>query len=209
MKSKVSQTIVAANRKFVKEGFLSQRTDKGEWKRRYFFLLSDLLIRARANRRKENSYIFIEKVNLKRLEISRTLQFDIKDLVNKDLRTCCFELNHPHPIRYVLSASSPEEKNEWCLAFERQLEELHEIEVKKEEVNKKISTHKAHVAKNLIAQSLMQHATVKVSGSVGTGTTLRDRMTSAKSGNVASGPVGTAGSAKSRTADPSTIRAYA
>jgi len=42
MKSKVSETIVAANRKFVKEGFLHQRTDKGEWKKRYFFFIERL-----------------------------------------------------------------------------------------------------------------------------------------------------------------------
>jgi len=141
------------------------------------------------------------------MELARTLQFDVKDLVSKDLRPRCFELIHPHPIRYTLLASSPEEKNEWCVAFERLLEELHEAEAKHEEAVKKISVNKAHMAKSLIAHSLMQHATAKVPGTTTGGSLLRDRMQSAKSGS--SGPVGTAGSAKSRTADPSTIRAYA
>jgi len=65
------------------------------------------------------------------------------------------------------------------------------------------------MAKSLIAQSLMQHATAKAPGTTTSGSLLRDRMQSAKSGSSGSGAVGTAGSAKSRTADPSTIRAYA
>jgi len=70
------------------------------------------------------------------------------------------------------------------------------------------------MAKNLIAQSLMQHATVKVPGAAAGGSTLRDRMQAAKSGGNAAPVItlpviGTAGSSKSRTADPSTIRAYA
>jgi len=43
----LKKSLVAANRKFVKEGFLHQRTEKGEWKKRYFFLFSDCMIRAR------------------------------------------------------------------------------------------------------------------------------------------------------------------
>jgi len=143
------------------------------------------------------------------MELSRTLQFDVKDLVSKDLRPRCFEVVHPHPIRYTLLASTSEEKNEWCIAFERLLEELHEAEAKHEEAVKKISVNKAHMAKSLIAQSLMQHATAKAPGTTTSGSLLRDRMQSAKSGSSGSGAVGTAGSAKSRTADPSTIRAYA
>jgi len=173
--------------------------------------LSDLLIRARANRKQKGSYIFIEKVNLKRMELARTLQFDVKDLVSKDLRPRCFEVIHPHPIRYTLLAATIEDKNEWCIAFERLLEELHEAEAKHEEAVKKISVNKAHMAKSLIAQSLMQHATVKVPGTTSSGSLLRDRMQSAKSGSGSGGgsSAGSAGSSKSRTADPSTIRAYA
>jgi len=74
---------------------------------------------------------------LKRLEISRTLLTDVKDLVSKDLRPRCFEISHPHPIRYILSAPTIEEKNEWCLEFERLVDELHDAEAKHEEAVKK------------------------------------------------------------------------
>jgi len=189
-----TKSLVAANRKYVREGFLTQRTEKGEWKKRYFFLFSDLLIRARVNRKQKGTYIFIEKVNLAKLELSRTLGSDVKDLVSKEIRNRAFEVNHPHPIRYILSATTIEEMNEWCEDIEHHLTEIKEAEAKHAEAVLKISSQKANVAKNLIAKSLMQH-TVKVGS--GGGGNLRERMQNAKSNQ------------KSKTVDPSTIKAYA
>jgi len=189
-----TKSLVAANRKFVREGFLSQRTEKGDWKKRYFFLLSDLLIRARVNRKQKGSYIFIEKVNLVKMELSRSLGSDVKDLVSKEIRNRSFEINHPHPIRYILSAPTLDEMNVWCDDIDRLLTDIKEAEAKHADAVKKISEKKAIVAKNLIAQSLMQH-TVKVTA--GSGTTLRERMKDAKSGP------------KSKTVDAATFRSYA
>jgi len=116
------------------------------------------------------------------------------------MRSKAFEVNHPHPIRYILAASTPAEKNEWCEEIERLLTDIKEAEAKHEEAVLKISAQKASVAKNLIAASLMQHTVVGTNG----GSNFRARMQNAKTPNAA-GPAGV----KSRTADPSTIRAYA
>uniref|UniRef100_A0A6B2L1F2 DH domain-containing protein n=1 Tax=Arcella intermedia TaxID=1963864 RepID=A0A6B2L1F2_9EUKA len=198
MKGKVSDSIVAANRKYVKEGFLLQRTEKGEWKKRYFFLLSDMLIRARANRKQKGTYIFIEKVNLKRMEVFRTLQSDVKDLVSKEMRSKSFELQHPHPIRYTLQAGSPEEKNDWCCEFEKLLSELHDAETKHEEALKKISINKASKAKAQISQTLM-YTINQTNQTPSSG--VRDRIQSAKSASTG------VASYQSRTVDPNTFRA--
>jgi len=110
-------------------------------------------------------------------------------------------VNHPHPIRYVLAAPSIELKNEWCLEFERVLAELHEAEAKHEEAVRKIASKKAHVAKSLISQSLMQHASVNLSGENCKSILRENRQTANVGGN--------SGSYKSKTADATTVRAYA
>jgi len=164
-------------------------------KKRYFFLFSDLLIRARVNRKQKGSYIFIEKVSLTKLELSRTLGSDVKDLVTKEMRSKAFEINHPHPIRYILAATTKEDMTEWYDDIERLLVDIKDAEAKHEEAVLKISAQKATVAKSIIAQSLMQH-TVKVGNQNGN---FRERLQNVK----------TSSQQKSKTVvDPYALRAY-
>jgi len=194
----LKKSLVAANRKFVKEGFLYQRTDKGEWKKRYFFLFSDCMIRARPSRKQKGTYIFIEKVTLKKGAVSTNLGSDIEPEIDEEHRKRYFEFNQPHPVRYILGAATVEDRNDWCAAIQRALEDVNEVEREHEEVAKKISVQKAHMAKNLIAASLMQHATLSPGTMSGSGGGYRERL----------GSSGKSLPQKSMTADPSNIRAY-
>jgi len=133
----LKKSLVAANRKFVKEGFLHQRTDKGEWKKRYFFLFSDCMIRARPSRKQKGTYIFIEKVTLKKGVVSTNLGSDIEPEIDEDNRKRYFEFNQPHPVRYILMAATVEDRNDWCAAILRALSDVNESEREHEEVAKK------------------------------------------------------------------------
>uniref|UniRef100_A0A6B2L2V1 DH domain-containing protein n=1 Tax=Arcella intermedia TaxID=1963864 RepID=A0A6B2L2V1_9EUKA len=188
--SGMKKSLVAANRKFIKEGFLVQKTEKNEWKKRYFFLFSDCLIRARPNRKQKGTYIFIEKVSLKKGTVS-SLDKQEELEVEESQRPHSFEFKQPHPLRYVLVASSVEEKHDWMNAIQRALDEISKAEQEHEEVAKKISVQKAHMARNLIAASLLQH----------TGGSYRDRLNS-----TGGSPKN---SQKSNTVDPSNMRSFA
>jgi len=194
----LKKPLAAASRKFIKEGVLYHRTEKGEWKKRYFFLFNDSMVRARLNRKQKGSYIFIEKVTLRQGHVWFDLQSDIESEINPEQRDRYFEFTQPHPLRYVLCAPSVEAKREWCNAILRALDEMNESDREHQEVKKKISVQKAHMAKNLITASFMQHTT---SGTNSPTQTSRDRLTNRS-------PSTPSTSNKSMTADSSNIRAY-
>jgi len=154
----LKKPLAAASRKFIKEGILYHRTEKGEWKKRYFFLFNDCMVRARLNRKQKGSYVFIEKVTLRQGQVYFILHPDIEDEIPEPDRDRYFEFTQPHPLRYVLCAPTVEDKREWCNAIQRALDEMNEAEREHQEVKKKISVQKAHMAKNLITVSLMQQA---------------------------------------------------
>jgi len=163
----LKKPLAAASRKFIKEGILHHRTEKGEWKKRYFFLFNDCMVRARLNRKQKGTYIFIEKVTLRQGQVYFILHPDIEDEIPESDRDRYFEFTQPHPLRYVLCAPSVEEKKEWCHAIQRALDEMNEAEREQSEIRKKISAQKAHMAKNLITVSLMQRNMVGRSNSNG------------------------------------------
>jgi FYVE/RhoGEF/PH domain-containing protein 5/6 len=170
----LKKPLAAASRKFIKEGILFHRTEKGEWKKRYFFLFNDSMVRARLNRKQKGSYIFIEKVTLRQGHVWFELQTDIESEIDQAERERYFEFTQPHPLRYVLCAPKVEDKREWCNAIQRALDEMNESDREHQEVKKKISVQKAHMAKNLITASFMQHTS---SGTNSPTSTSRDRLT--------------------------------
>jgi hypothetical protein len=151
----LKKPLASASRKFIKEGLLYHRTEKGEWKKRYFFLFNDCMVRARPNGKQKGSYIFIEKVTLRQGEI-KPIQQDIEDEIPNDERELYFEFTQPHPLRYVLCASTAEEKRDWCNAIQGALTEMDKSDREHQEVKKKISVQKAKIAKHLITYTIMQ-----------------------------------------------------
>jgi len=133
----LKKPLAAAARKFIKEGILYHRTEKGEWKKRYFFLFNDCMVRARLNRKQKGSYIFIEKVTLRQGQVWFLVQSDIEDEISRSDRDKYFEFTQPHPLRYVLCAPSVEDKREWCNAIQRALDEMSEADREHQEVKKK------------------------------------------------------------------------
>lgn len=151
------------------------------------------MVRARVNRKQKGTYIFIEKVTLRQGQVWFLLQPDIEHEIPEPERDKYFEFTQPHPLRYVLCAPTVDDKREWCNAIQRALDEMKQADDEHQEVRKKISVQKAHMAKNLITASLMQH-TATTNGS---NDKLRERI-AARSQSAG----------KSQTADLSNIRSY-
>jgi len=154
------------------------------------------MVRARNNRKQKGTYVFIEKVTLRQGQVWFLLQPDMEGEIPEHERDKYFEFTQPHPLRYVLCAPSVEDKREWCNAIQRALDEMNEAEREQSEVKKKISMQKAHMAKNLITSSLMQHTTMSISNNP------NGRLREKLSARIPSNP------GKCMTVDPSNIRAY-
>jgi len=133
----LKKPLASAARKFIKEGLLYHRTEKGEWKKRYFFLFNDCMVRARVNRKQKGSYIFIEKVTLRQGQVWLTLQPDIENEIPISDRDLYFEFTQPHPLRYVLCAFTVDDKKDWCNTIQGALDEMDRSEREQSEIKKK------------------------------------------------------------------------
>jgi len=122
----MKSSLVAPSRTFVKEGHLMQFT-KGQWKKKYFFLFNDLLVRARPNRsQKDLTYTFMDKFPLSNAIFTRTPDTShIKDEEHPEL---CFSISQGL-VSYMIQCTTPEEKDDWSLVIEKILAELHEKEI--------------------------------------------------------------------------------
>jgi hypothetical protein len=198
----LKKPLAAASRKFLKEGILYHRSIRGEWKKRYFFLFNDCMVRARLNGRQKGSYVFIEKVTLRQGQVWFLLQSDLEDEIDAKERNRYFEFTQPHPLRYVLCAPTVEDKLEWCNAIQRAIDEINEADKEHQEVRKKISSQKAHMAKNLITVSFMHRSPTP------TLTTSGGNSTNSSNGVTLSAPTSPTAASKYMTADSTQIRAY-
>jgi len=153
--------IIDPQRKFVKEGVLYQLI-KGKWKSRYFFLFNDRLIRTKESSDK-GTYSFLDKVNLRQVEINRTIKFSSSkkegetNSKKKKIIENSFMIKHPHPIEFIVSAESAEEKEDWINKLNAN---IHQCQVNFEfyrEEKRKVSTAKAKKKReNILEKNIVQ-----------------------------------------------------
>jgi len=146
--------VIDPQRRFVKDGFLFQLL-KGKWKKRHFFLFNDRLIRTKESSKGEKTYSFLDKVTLRQVEVIRNVKLSSKGELNsqkKKLIENSFCIKHPHPIEFIVSADSIEEKEEWINKLVLNIKICQDNFEFNREIKRRVSTARAKVAKEYFGE---------------------------------------------------------